>query len=36
MDPKTRQLIKVSLENAVEAERRVTTLMSEGTNTRKI
>ncbi|WP_027119497.1 DNA topoisomerase IV subunit B [[Mycoplasma] testudinis] len=36
MDPKTRQLVRVSLENAVEAERRVTVLMGEGTNTRKI
>lgn len=36
MNPQTRQLIRVSLENAVQAERRVTVLMGESTNTRKI
>ena len=36
MAPESRQLIKVSLENAAQAERRVTVLMGEGTNTRKI
>lgn len=36
MNPETRQLIRVSLENAVQAERRVTVLMGESTNTRKI
>lgn len=36
MDPKTRQLIRVSLENAAQAERRVSVLMGEGTNTRRI
>lgn len=36
MNPETRQLVKVSLENAAQAERRVTVLMGESTNTRKI
>lgn len=36
MNPETRQLVRVSLENAVQAERRVTVLMGESTNTRKI
>ncbi|WP_033159776.1 DNA topoisomerase IV subunit B [Mycoplasmoides alvi] len=35
MDPKSRQLVQVTLENAVQAERRVTTLMGENTSSRK-